>query len=323
MNLGVFAVLFADRPIDKALDHILENGISHVEIGCGGYPGNDHCKPKKLLEDPDQAKKIKNMIRERSMHIDALSVHGNALHPNKDIGQSHHQDLLNTIKAANELEVDTVVTFAGCPGDSDNAHYPNWVTSTWPPDYRDLLEWQWTEKVIPYWQQIAEQAQKYGVKIAIEPHPGFVVYNTENMSRLRESVGETIGLNFDPSHLFWQQSDPIDMIKKFGKEQAIYHVHAKDIYLDYQNISVNGVLDTKPFSEILDRSWYFRTIGYGHGEEEWKKIISALQAVDYDGVISIEHEDALMLPDEGFRKAVNFLKNTLIREKNTAAIWWD
>lgn len=322
MNLGVFTVLFADRPLDQALDHILGHGIHHVEIGCGGYPGNAHCNPKNLLENLDQTKKMKDMLRERSMQIDALSAHGNPLHPNKDIRQSDHQDLLNTIKLANELEVDTVVTFAGCPGDSDHAHYPNWVTSTWPPEYRDLLEWQWSEKVIPYWQQMAEQAQKYGVRIAIEPHPGFVVYNTENMTRLREAVGTTIGLNFDPSHLFWQQSDPIAMIKEFGKKQAIYHVHAKDTYLDDQNISVNGVLDTKPFSEMLDRSWYFRTIGYGHGEDKWKEMISALQAVDYDGVISIEHEDALMTPDEGFQKAVGFLQSILIREKNTA-IWWD
>ena len=141
------------------------------------------------------------------------------------------------------------------------------------------------------------------------------------MLRLRNTCGENIGVNFDPSHLFWQGMDPVACIKELGKEGAIFHVHAKDVSIDAQNTPKNGVLDAKSYRDELNRSWIFRTVGYGHGEQTWREIISALQLVGYDGVLSIEHEDSLMSVEEGFQKAVSLLKHELIKER-VGEIWW-
>ena len=213
-----------------------------------------------------------------------------------------------------------MIGFSGCPGDCENSQYPNWVTCPWPDDFGKILDWQWKEKVIPYWQEMADFAKKHNIKkIAFEMHPGFVVYNPETCLKLREAVGDIIGANFDPSHLFWQGINPVSAIK--AMQGAIYHFHAKDTLIDERNCQVNGVLDNKGYGDILNRSWVFRTVGYGHGKEVWNDIISMLKAVGYDGAISIEHEDGLMSPKEGLEKAVAFLKEVLIYE-NPGEMWW-
>lgn len=159
--------------------------------------------------------------------------------------------------------------------------------------------------MISYWEEQSQFLREYDVRVAIKPHPGFVVDNNETALRLREACGNKIGVNFDPSHLFWQGMDPVVSIKELAKHDALYHFHAKDTAIDYYNTAANGVLDTKLYKDELNRSWVFRTIGYGHGEEKWRKIMCALQPVGYDGGVSIEHEDGLMAAEEGFQKAVS------------------
>jgi len=313
MKIGVFNPLFSDQPFEKFLDMAVKYGLETVEIGTGAYPSDAHAKPKNLLKDAASLKKFMRVLEDRNLTISALSCHGNMLHPSKTIAQEHHDVHRNTVLLAERLEVGRVVNFAGCPGDSESAKYPNWVTCAWPPDFQNVLEWQWKEKVIPFWKSEAEFADKHGVRICFEMHPGFVVYNTETLLRLREAVGKTLGANFDPSHLFWQGIDPIASIRKLG--EAIYHVHAKDVAVDPFNCALNGVLDTKPYRDEIARSWIFRTVGYGHGHEFWKNMISALRLVRYDDVLSIEHEDSLMSPREGFAKAVSFLKEVILAEK--------
>jgi sugar phosphate isomerase/epimerase len=217
--------------------------------------------------------------------------------------------------------VPVVCAFAGCPGDGPDARRPNWVTCPWPEDFLEVLDWQWTERVIPYWRAEAEQAARHGVRVAIEPHPNFVVYNTETMLRLREAAGDNVGANFDPSHLFWQGMDPVESIRELGRAGALFHVHAKDTYLDRGNIARNGVLDTKHYGRIPERSWTFRTIGYGQGERAWRDILSALRTAGYDYVMSIEHEDALLSSDEGLAKAVDLLRPLMPREQ-PSGMWW-
>ncbi len=95
----------------------------------------------------------------------------------------------------------------------------------------------------------------------------------------------------------------------------------KDTWLDPANIARNGVLDTKPYTDELHRSWIFRTVGYGHGPEFWRSLISELRLAGYDGALSIEHEDSLMSTNEGFTKAVEFLKDSVIR-KAPGEAWW-
>ena len=197
-----------------------------------------------------------------------------------------------------------VIDFAGCPGDSDKAKYPNWVTCPWPPEYLDVLDWQWEKKVIPYWTKRAKFAEDHGVKIAIEMHPGFVAYSPETMLRLRSAAGKAIGVNYDPSHMFWQGIDPIAAVRVLGN--SIFHVHAKDTQIYERNLPMTGVLDTKKYTDERNRAWIFRTVGYGHGAEWWSEFISTLRMFGYDYVLSIEHEDSILSPNEGLTQGHSF-----------------
>jgi sugar phosphate isomerase/epimerase len=248
-----------------------------------------------------------------------LSAHANPLHPNPAIGEQHRAYVTNGILMAEKLAVDTFVTFSGCPGGGPEDKHPNWVTCPWPPDFSETVKWQWEEVMIPYWQATHKFATERGVKLAIEMHPGFCVYNPETALALREAVGENLGVNFDPSHLFWQGADPGQAIRALGR--AIFHFHAKDTKIDPINATVNGVLDTKSYRDFTRRSWIFRTVGYGHNEEIWRDIVSNLQLIGYDGVLSIEHEDGLMSKNEGFEKAVDFLKRIIIKQEAGEAFW--
>ncbi|HJX07552.1 MAG TPA: sugar phosphate isomerase/epimerase, partial [Actinomycetota bacterium] len=259
MKLGVFTVLYRDLPFEEMLDKVVELGLDAVELGTGNYPGDAHCKPDELLADPQKAKAYKEAITSRGLVISGLSQHGNPVHPDPDFRERDRAVWEKTVRLAEVLEVPVVMAFSGCPGDHEGAKYPNWVTCPWPDDYLKILEWQWNDVVIPYWTEAAAFAEQHGVtKIAFEMHPGFVVYNPETLLKLREAVGPQIGANLDPSHLFWQGIDIVEAIKLLGREQAIFHVHAKDTYLDRGNVARNGVLDTKHYGQILDRSWSFR-----------------------------------------------------------------
>lgn len=319
MKIGVFTVLFAERPFEEALAYIKETGCQAVEIGTGGYPGDAHCQPAKLLQDANALASFKQTVTGRDLEISALSCHGNPLHPNKQQAEADDKSFRETVRLAAELGVENVITFSGCPGESASSQRPSWVTCPWPPDFLETLDWQWNERVAPYWKDAAKFAADHGVRVAIELHPGFVAYHTESFWRLREIGGETIGVNFDPSHLFWQQMDPLVSVRELG--EAIYHVHMKDTWVDPANVRRNGVLDTKPYTDELHRSWIFRTVGYGHGPEFWRSLISELRLADYDGALSIEHEDSLMSVNEGFTKAVSFLQDQIITEQPGEA-WW-
>lgn len=321
MKLGVFAVLFSKMSLEEMLDYVKKSGLDTVEIGTGGYVGNAHCNPKELLADTSKLEKFKQAFESRGIEISALSCHGNALHPNDDIANEHHSVFVDTVKLASKLGVENIVTFSGCPGESEYSKHPVWITCPWPEDFTTVVDWQWENKVIPYWKKQVQLLEEYNVRVAIEPHPGFVVYNTETILRLRKECGEKIGANFDPSHYFWQGMDSVNSIKALGKENALFHFHAKDTRIDPLNNSLNGVLDTKSYRDISGRSWVFRTVGYGHGEDVWKEIISALQTIEYQGAVSIEHEDGLMSVNEGFTKAVSFLKDMVIHE-GAKDLWW-
>lgn len=319
MQVGVFIALFQDRSFAEALDEVVSAGVTAVEISTGGYVGNAHVKPHLLLQDEAARTELVAQLKQRNITIDALSCHGNALHPQQQIAQEHHEAFQNTVLLAEKLGVDTVITFSGCPGDGPDARYPNWVTCPWPPDFRAIVEWQWNERVLPYWREQAAFAESHGVRVAIEPHPGFVVYNAETLLRLRAECGPAIGANFDPSHFFWQSIDPIVAAREL--RGAIYHVHAKDTRIDKVNTDRNGVLDTKPYTEVPERSWVFRTVGYGHDALFWKDLISALRLAGYDRVLSIEHEDSQMSKVEGLRKAAAFLQECIISDPPPVA-WW-
>lgn len=319
MKLSVFAVLLQDKSFDEACAYLASKGVQAVEIGCGGFPGDAHCKPLELLNDETKLQAFKDTLARHHLDIAALSVHGNAVHPDKAVAEKAHTEFENAVLLAEKLGVETVVTFSGCPGGCPEDKTPNWVTCPWPDDYTHILEYQWNEVLIPYWKKESEFCRAHNVRVAFEMHPGFCVYNPETMMRIRKACGDNIGANFDPSHLFWQGVDPVAAIRYLG--DAIFYFHAKDTKIDEINTGVNGVLDTKPYSDEIHRSWIFRSVGYGHAHQTWKDMMSALRMVGYDGPISIEHEDSLMTPSEGLNKAIAMLKDVMMFEAK-GPMWW-
>ncbi len=319
MKLGLLSVMFGDTPLKEVLEMIRPLELDTIELGTGNFPGGAHCPVDDLLASKPKREELLALIKGEGLEISALSCHGNCLHPDEAVGKKMAEVQTNTIKLAEMLGVKVVNDFSGCPGSDENSTKPNWVTCPWPPDYTEVLEWQWEKKVIPYWTKQAQFAKDHGVKIAFEAHPGFVVYNPETLLRLRKECGTSLGANFDPSHFFWQGIEPIEAVRALGK--AIFHVHAKDSMVYVENARVNGVLDTKHYGDEMNRSWLFRTCGYGHSLEWWKDFVSTLRLVGYNGALSIEHEDSLMSSKEGLTKAVEFLKQAIIREKPSAMTW--
>jgi sugar phosphate isomerase/epimerase len=318
MRVGVFTALLAQMSLDQVLEKLKKLNINTVELGTGNYPTDPHCKLS-LLESKTALREFKQKLDDNGFSISALSCHGEPLHPSAKVAKANQECNRKTILLAEKLGVPVVIDFSGCPGDSDKSKYPNWVTSPWPPHYQDLLKWQWEKKVIPYWSKRAQFAADHGVKIAIEMHPGFVVYSPATMLKLREACGKSIGCNYDPSHMFWQGIDPIEAIRVLG--DAVFHVHAKDTEIYNGNLPRTGVLDMTLYTDEKNRAWNFRTCGYGHGAEWWRAFVSTLRMYGYDYVLSIEHEDSLMSPEEGLTKAAAFLNEIVIREEK-AKPWW-
>jgi len=321
MKIGLFTALFGDLPLESALDIVQEEGIQTIELGAGAYPGSSHLDVDGLLQSVEKRSAIQREIDRRGLTISAISVHGNPIHPNPAIAKEHHDAFVNAVQLASRLGIQNVNGFSGCPGDHPEAKNPTWVTCAWPDEYREVLDWQWKDVVIPYWQEQATLLDRLNVRFCIEMHPGFVCYNNETLLRLRDAAGDAIGANFDPSHLWWQGIDPLVAVRELGEHGALYHVHAKDTRIDPQNSAKNGNLDTKSYADILQRSWVFRSVGYGHSVEWWKEFVSVLRTVGYDGSLSIEHEDGLMSPKEGLRKAVATLKEAIIEEPAGTMFW--
>ena len=321
MKLGVFTVLFNDKSFEEMLDRVKASGLHAVEIGTGGYPGNAHCDLDALLESEEKRNEYRSKVEERNLIISAFSCHGNPISPDEALAKDSHETLLKTIKLASLLNVPVVNCFSGTAGDHEGAKYPNWPVTAWPNEYGDVLKWQWEEKLIPYWKEIGQYAQEHNVKIGLELHGGFLVHTPHTLLKLRGATCDAIGANLDPSHLWWQGIDPVAAIKILGKANAIHHFHAKDTYIDQDNVNMYGLTDMQPYGEIQTRAWTFRSVGCGHSLTEWNEMMSALRIYNYDYVVSIEHEDPIMSIDEGFERAVTNLKSVLIND-TPSQIWW-
>jgi sugar phosphate isomerase/epimerase len=318
LRVGVFTPLLSSLPLHQVLAKLERHGIRTVELGTGNYPGDAHCKLS-MLDDDAALRSFRRTLADHGFTISALSCHGNPLHPDRERARHDQEVSRKTILLAEKLGVPVVIDFSGCPGDSPHAKQPNWVTCPWPPEYLDVLRWQWDEVAAPYWTAHAKFASDHGVKIAIEMHPGFLVYSPETLLKLRCIAGTNLGCNYDPSHMFWQGIDPIAAIRVLG--DAIFHVHAKDTQIYDRNLPLTGVLDNKPYTDERNRAWMFRTCGYGHGEQWWREFASTLRMYGYDGVLSIEHEDSLLSPEEGLSRAAAFLQQ-IVPGEPPAAAWW-
>jgi sugar phosphate isomerase/epimerase len=291
MKLGVFTPVFGDLTTAEMIAKVQSlRHVEAVELGTGGWPGRAHLDDlTQMIDGHCRATTYRQVLADAGLTISALSCHGNPLHPNPAVARADDELFRQTVRLAEKMQVPTVVTFSGCPGDCQDAKHPNWITTPWPPEFLEVLDWQWEKQAIPYWSEAARFAADHGVTVALEAHPGFLVYNVDTMLKLRAASGSAIGINLDPSHLFWQGVDIPTAIRALG--DSIFHVHAKDLAFDRQIVAVNGVLDAKSYRRMRERSWLFRSVGWGHDALVWKQMVSALRLVGYDYVISIEHED--------------------------------
>lgn len=321
MKLGVFTPLFNELSFDDMLEEVAKRELQTIEIGTGGFPGNAHCDIDTLLASSEKRTEYLHRLADKNLTISAFSAHNNPLSPDPKEAKIADELLQKTIRLASLMHVPVVNGFSGISGGNATDTSVNWPVLPWPTEYGDNYHYQWEKKLIPYWQMINEQCEHAGVNIGIELHGGFLAHTPYTMLKLRDAAGKHIGCNLDPSHLWWQGIDPVAAIKILGKEQAIHHFHAKDTYLDQDNINMYGLTDMQPYDQVQTRAWTFRSVGCGHSMTEWSNIISVLRLYDYDYVLSIEHEDPLMSIAEGFDRAVTNLKSIMIKEQPTD-LWW-
>jgi sugar phosphate isomerase/epimerase len=309
--IGVFDPVYKDLSMDAMLDKVSALGLEAMEIGTGGYPEAHHCPLDELLADASKAKAWQKKFEDRGIHVATLSCHGNPIHPDPEHAKKDADTFRKTVLLAERLGVKVIVGFSGCPGGSASDTQPNWVTYRWPPEYAAMQDWQWKERVVPYWKEAAKFAREHGIhKLAFEMHPNFVVYNPRTLLKLREAVGEEIGANCDLSHLFWQGCDPVEVIHFLGKQGAIYHAHMKDTAFYPDNVNKYGVLNFAfETADLSLASETFRAVGYGHGAELWKSIIKAYMDIGYQGILSIENEDPILAGEVGVERAAYVLKN--------------
>ena len=309
--IGVFDPVYEHLSLDAMLDRVTALGLEAMEIGTGGYPNNHHCPLDDLIADPSKAKAWQKKFEDRGIHVATLSCHGNPLHPDAKRAQKDIDTFRKTILLAEMLDVKVIVGFSGCPGGTPQDTQPNWITYRWPSEHAQMQDWQWKEKVIPYWKEAAKYARDHGIRrLAFEMHPNFVVYNPRTLMKLREAVGEEIGANNDLSHLFWQGCDPVEVIHFLGKQGAIFHAHMKDTVFFPENVDKYGVLNFAfETNDLENASETFRAVGYGHSASLWKSIIKAYMDVGYEGILSIENEDPILAGEVGVERAAYVLKN--------------
>lgn len=309
--IGVFDPVYDKLVLDEMLDKVSALGLEAMEIGTGGYPHAAHCPVDELLQDAAKARAWKKKFEDRGIRVATLSCHGNPVHPDPKHAAHDIEAFQKTVLLAERLDVRVIVGFSGCPGGTPTETQPNWITYRWPPEYAQMQDWQWNEKVIPYWKDAVKFARDHGIRrIALEMHPNFVVYNPRTLLKLREAVGEEIGANCDLSHLFWQGCDPVEVIHFLGKQNAIFHAHMKDTVLYLDRVGRYGVLNfATNKADRADASDEFRAVGYGHSASLWKAVVKAYMDIGYEGILSIENEDLILPGEVGVERAAFVLKN--------------
>jgi sugar phosphate isomerase/epimerase len=308
MRVGLVTDSLGHLDLPTMLDIAAADGIETLEFGCGNWSSAPHLPLAHLLDSAAARGTFLAALRDRRLTISALNCSGNPLHPGP-AGEQHRAVTSQTIRLAGLLGVDRVVMMSGCPGGPGDAN-ANWITTAWPPEAARVHAWQWDEVLIPYWRGLVAEAQSAGVsRLCLELHGQQNVYNVATLKRLREAVGPVVGANLDPSHLFWMGADPLAAIAALG--EAIYHVHAKDTRIDQHLAAVNGLIDATQVDQVSSRAWSYVTLGDGHEAAWWQRFVQALRQAGYDDVLSIEHEDVGLRPEQGVKRSVTLLRQVL------------
>ena len=312
MRMSLVTDCLGFMSFEEMADTAVSLGYETLEFACGNWSKAPHVDLDALIESSTQREKFVNALNRRGLSIEALNCSGNQLAPNEE-GREHQIVVEKTFKLAELLGVQNINMMSGLPGGGPVDTTPNWITTSWPPINLEILNWQWDEVALPYWEKTVREAREYGIeKIALENHGSQLVYNPETLFKLRNHVGDMIGLNFDPSHLIWMGGDPIVTLRTLGS--AIYHVHAKDTRIERGIVESQGVLDTKNIDEFSTRSWNYVALGHGHEVGWWKEFFSVLSMVGYDGSVSLEMEDLTMDTLTALKKSTHVLKEALPKD---------
>ncbi len=313
MKIGFVSDSLAHMPLEAVLDTAVEQRLDGVEVNTGGWSSAPHFDLARMTESADARRAFLAAFEDRGLEVISLNANGNQLHP--VAGEEQSDCLHNTVRIAGDLGIKTVCCMSGLPGGAPGEKTPNWIVSSWPPETQTILEWQWQEKLLPYWRNLAQLAAESGVeRFALELHGNQLVYNVPMLLKLREAIGPVVGANLDPSHLFWMGADPLAAVDALGP--AVHHIHAKDTMLNAPVQATTSLLDNGGLVDITTRSWSYITLGYGHGEQWWRAFLYRLLMVGYDGWLSIEHEDVMLSRMEGLIRSVELLKKVAPREES-------
>ncbi|WP_437272193.1 sugar phosphate isomerase/epimerase family protein [Staphylococcus succinus] len=312
MKLAYYTDSLPHMSLEAVLKKITQQGVYHIELATGGWSPAPHLNLNELLSNDTARADLQSLLAKYGVKIVALNCSGNPLDP-RETGKQHREVTLNTFKLAKLLDVKTIVMMSGLPPASPNDETPNWITTTvsWPPELKVALDYQWYEVAIPYWKQLVPIAKQYGIeKIALENHGTQLVYNPETLFKLRQAVDPMIGMNLDPSHLFWMGSDPIQCARKL--EGAIHHMHGKDLRIESGPVGLNTVLETKDIKDTKNRAWNYVAVGHGHDLQWWKTFFSVVRMVGYDGYVSLEMEDFTMSAEDGVDVSIEALQQVIV-----------
>lgn len=303
MDIGLYTDSLSRLPFERALDVAADSGVRSIEIATGGQSSAPHLALDDLLENAPARARFLAAFAGRGLRIAALNCSAWPMHP--VLGEAHSRLIDKTLRLASELGVSKIVSMSGCPGDGAAATTVNWIWYPWPDDAVALARRSWDEAVA-LWTAKVRLAETCGVtRIAFELHPLHVVYNVPTVLAFRAEVGDRIGVNLDPSHLIWQQMDPIAVARALGP--AVFHVHMKDTEVQADQVALAGVLDDRPFATPDQRAWVFRTVGRAHPAAYWAGFIDALAEAGYDDSLSIEQEDPYASQEDGVREAAGFI----------------
>lgn len=313
MKIGFVSDSLAHLPFEDVLDAAVALGLDGVEVNTGGWSAAPHFDLERLSGSADARRAFVAAFERRGLELIALNANGNQLHP--VAGDVQSDCLHKTIRIAGDMGIKTVCCMSGLPGGGPGDKTPNWIVSSWPPETQTILEWQWQEKLLPYWLALTQLATECGVeRFAIELHGNQLVYNVPSLLKLREAIGPQVGANLDPSHLFWMGADPLAAVDALGG--AIHHVHAKDTMLNTPVQATTSLLENGGLADVAARSWSYITLGYGHGDTWWRNFCYRLRMAGYDGWLSIEHEDVMLSRMEGLRRSVALLNNVAPSESS-------
>jgi sugar phosphate isomerase/epimerase len=312
MRIGVYSDSLPHLDRRALFAWCAERGIADIELGVGAWgPWPRPHLDIATVGEPRERDRLAGELREFGMRLSAVNAAGNLLHPDPAKRSDAQARFRAAVDLAVTLGVERVITMSGCPagpGGGALSIFPCWATSA---DYEKLFDWQLEHELGPFWRStsdwLAREAPK--VMVCFELHPGVSIFSTAGFEALAAHVGRNIGINMDPSHFWWQGIDPVTVVEAFG--DRIGHAHGKDTLLYPDRIRKQGVLHYAPPSDPSRAPWHFVSVGEGHDDATWVRLLRALRAGGYDGVISIEHEDPRYDGEEGTKRSMAGLQRAL------------